>query len=66
MRIPKTVAQEVRSGEGDVVEAPEQDGATVIRAARPVYSLDALVEKITPHNRHGETDWGSPRGGEQW
>lgn len=66
LRLPKPMAHEVDIREGDTVEMSVQDGAIVIRVARPVYSLDELVEKITPRNRHGETDWGSPRGREQW
>jgi antitoxin component of MazEF toxin-antitoxin module len=29
-------------------------------------TLKALVEKITPENRHGEQDWGKPIGNEVW
>ena len=46
----------------DIVKA----GAIVIRPSRPTYSLDKLVSRITPTNRHGESDWGGPQGGEAW
>lgn len=29
-------------------------------------SLQALVARITPQNRHPEVDWGKPRGREVW
>jgi len=29
-------------------------------------SLEDLVSKITVKNRHDESDWGAPRGGEAW
>jgi antitoxin MazE len=29
-------------------------------------TLDELVERITPENRHDETDWGEPEGREVW
>jgi antitoxin MazE len=66
LRLPKAVAQEAQVAEGDTVELSVQDGAIIVRAARPAYSLDELVAKITPRNRHTESDWGQPTGHEQW
>jgi len=34
--------------------------------SRPTYSLERLVAKITPQNRHNESDWGPPVGDEAW
>jgi antitoxin component of MazEF toxin-antitoxin module len=28
--------------------------------------LERLIARITKNNRHGETDWGSPVGKEEW
>jgi antitoxin MazE len=66
LRLPKAVAFEARVKEGDTVEVSVYDGAIVVRAARPSYSLKELVGKITPRNRHSETDWGEASGREQW
>jgi antitoxin MazE len=33
---------------------------------RRKYTLEELVSKITPKNRHPETDWGRPMGKEIW
>jgi antitoxin MazE len=30
------------------------------------YTLDELLEQITPDNIHGETNWGPPVGNEEW
>jgi antitoxin component of MazEF toxin-antitoxin module len=38
----------------------------MVRPTRPTYSIDTLVAKITPRNRHGESDWGAPVGHEPW
>jgi len=32
----------------------------------PELSLDDLVSRITPENRHGEIDMGEPVGNESW
>jgi antitoxin MazE len=66
LRLPRSVAQEAQLGEGDKVQVSVKAGAIVIRPSRPTYSLDKLVSRITPTNRHGESDWGGPQGGEAW
>jgi antitoxin MazE len=67
LRLPKSVALEAQLDEGDTVLVSVKDGAIVVRPARPTYSLDTLVAKITPRNRHGESDWGTtPVGHELW
>jgi antitoxin MazE len=66
LRLPKSVAREVRVDEGDTVEVSVDNGAIVIRPGRPRYSLDELVGRITTRNRHRETDWGMTVGHEVW
>ena len=52
-------------GEGSRVEAAEFDGRIVISAERPVYTLDELLEGITPDSMHDAFDWGEDRGRER-
>ena len=67
LRLPKAVALEARLGEGDTVMLSVRDGAIVAAPARPTYSIEALVAKMTRGNRHEETDWGpAPAGRELW
>ncbi len=67
IRIPKTCARELRLQEGAEVELTVADGRLVVTpTARPAYSLAELVAGITSDNRHDETDWGDPVGGERW
>jgi antitoxin MazE len=66
LRLPKSVAGDAQIAEGDTVDVSVEDGAIVIRPARPRYALAALVRKITPRNRHKEIEWGRPQGREQW
>jgi antitoxin MazE len=42
------------------------DGSIVLRPRHRKYSLDELVARIKPSNRHRETDWGTPQGKESW
>ena len=54
-RVPKSVAREVQLDEGDTVQVSVGNGAIVIRPSRSRYSLDELVRRITPKNRHDES-----------
>jgi antitoxin MazE len=66
VRLPKAVAAEARLDEGDAVDVSLESGTIVVRPARPTYSLSRLVSRITPRNRHKESDWGPPAGDESW
>jgi antitoxin component of MazEF toxin-antitoxin module len=53
--------------EGDEVSVEvEAPGIIVVRAQKNQPTLEDLVERITPKNRHSETDWGKPAGNEAW
>jgi antitoxin MazE len=66
LRLPKSLAREVRLDEGDTVHLSVDNGTIVIRPSRPRYTLDELVRRITPKNRHDESEWGGPLGNEVW
>jgi antitoxin MazE len=66
LRLPKAVALEAQVDDGDSVDVSVKNGAIVVRPSRPTYSLEDLVAKITPRNRHGETRWGPRVGKEEW
>lgn len=67
IRIPKALAERTRLSEGDQVTLePTDDGGLVIRPARPRYTLDELVDRITRKNTHEETAWGAAAGRETW
>jgi antitoxin MazE len=67
VRIPLAIAQQANLSEGDCVNlALDRDGGIVLRPARRKYELRDLVARISPKNRHRETDWGQPIGEESW
>lgn len=66
LRIPQAVARQIAVGEGDQVELAVDAGGLRVRPARPRYRLADLLRRVTPENRHEETDWGAPRGREVW
>jgi antitoxin MazE len=66
LRIPKSVAAEVDVHDGDAVDVSVHDGVIVVRPAATRYSINDLAARITPRNRHRETDWEGPMGNESW
>ena len=67
LRIPKSFAQQTSIKKGSSVSLTVKDGRMVMQPLkRRKYTLQELVSKITPQNRHPETDWGKPMGKEVW
>ena len=66
VRIPGTYAKDLHLEEGmDLDVVPVEEGL-LLRPQRQQPTLEDLVARITPENRHGETDWGPPVGRESW
>ncbi|MEM6280694.1 MAG: AbrB/MazE/SpoVT family DNA-binding domain-containing protein [Chloroflexota bacterium] len=63
IRLPKTIAEQLDLQDGAIVDVELRDDEIVIKRRR--YTLDDMLEQITPENVHGETDWGTPTGKEQ-
>jgi antitoxin MazE len=66
VRIPGPYAKDLHLKEGMELEVSMQKGKIILRPPTRVYTLEELVEGITPENRHGETDWGKAIGRESW
>ena len=67
VRIPAAVAAAAGLTAGRTIEVDIVEGKLVLRPDPDAKRLlDELVAKITPENRHGETDWGPPVGREVW
>lgn len=55
VRIPKAVAARVGLCGGERLEiSVDEDGALVLRSARPSFRLDDLLAGVTSANRHAE------------
>ncbi|NJM73867.1 MAG: AbrB/MazE/SpoVT family DNA-binding domain-containing protein [Scytonema sp. RU_4_4] len=67
IRIPQSLAKEIQVAEGSQVDIDVVNGSLVIQPRkRKQYSLDELVQGITPENRHVEVDSGVAVGNEVW
>ena len=67
LRIPKAFAQQTNIRRGSAVALSVERGRMVIKPMKPrKHTLKELVSKITPENRHSETDWGGSVGKEIW
>lgn len=66
VRIPLPVANELGLKIGSVVDVSVVDGKAVISPIKKKYTLDDLLEGVTPDLIDGEYDWGQPVGNEAW
>lgn len=67
IRIPQNLAKEIHLAEGVEIDLVVVDGALVIKPrSRRRYSLDELIEGITPENLHAEIDSGTAVENEVW
>jgi antitoxin MazE len=67
IRIPQNLAKEIHLAEGAEIDLGIVDGNLVVKPrTRKRYSLDELVNAITPENLHDEIDSGVAVGNEFW
>ena len=70
LRVPGAFAKEVGAAEGKKAELTVENGALVVKIARPRkrrrYTLEQLLDGITEENRHAAIAWGPPVGDEAW
>lgn len=66
LRIPREMLDALQVSEGDEVEMVVENGLLTVQPVHRKLSLESLVAKITPENRHKEIDWGKPVGSEVW
>ena len=66
VRIPKPAAETAKLKQGDEIEVVASPGKVELRSLHKKPTLAELVRKITPENRHDETDWGQAVGREVW
>lgn len=64
IRIPQVCAENCELFDGATVDIYVQDGKLIIR--RNKETLDELLQKVTPENRHEEIAWGEAMGSEAW
>jgi antitoxin MazE len=63
IRIPKSIAKELRLSEKSYVRMSISEGKILIRPI-PYYELDDLLAQISDENKHGEIDMGKGQGNE--
>jgi antitoxin MazE len=66
LRIPKSFAEESNLREDSPMDVTVRSGKLVVAIEGPQPSLEDLVAKITPSNRHSEVETGKAVGNEVW
>ena len=66
LRLPQSLAADLRLEDGSTVSLSVEDHALVVRPARVRYRLADLLAQTSPEAKRGETDWGDAKGSEIW
>ena len=67
VRIPRSVAKDIRLHQGSVVDIALIAGKIVVKPRRRQhYTLAQLLRGVTKRNRHAARDWGGRVGQEVW
>lgn len=66
IRIPLAYAKGLRMDADSDVELAMVDGSLVVTKVGDDAALAALLARVTPHNVHGEAEFGEPAGLETW
>ena len=67
VRIPQSVAKDIRLHQGSIVDVALVAGKIVVKPRRQQrYALAQLLRGVTKRNRHAELDWGRQAGQEVW
>jgi len=67
LRIPSSVAKDIRLRRGSEVELAVEEGRLIVKPAKKRKAgLAQLLKGVTKDNRHTEQDWGAPVGREAW
>jgi antitoxin MazE len=66
IRLPQTITQQVGLKQGDLVAISTEGNRIVLSPAKPRYTLDELLQNVTPDRQHDRMDWGESIGEESW
>jgi antitoxin MazE len=67
VRLPASIVAAAPINLDQPVDVREEVGRIIIeKLPQPAPDIDALIERITPENRHGEADFGAQAGLESW
>ena len=66
VKLPAQAVHSLDLHEGSRLDVTADHGKLVLTPSEAHPTLDALISRITPENRHDEIDWGPAVGKEVW
>jgi antitoxin MazE len=66
VRIPRIYAKALALEAGMEIEITRLKGGSLLSPKQPSYTLEGLLARVKPENRHNETQWGAVNGRELW
>ncbi len=64
LRLPKALTAEIGVSVGQKVEVRAEDGRIIVEPVRKTYTLEQLMENVTPEAMREAWDWGDDVGRE--
>jgi antitoxin MazE len=65
LRLPRSMAEQIGVGAGERVEIVAEGDRLIVRAAKPRWTLDDLLQNMTPERMSEAFDWGEDAGRER-
>lgn len=66
VRLPQSIVKQIGLEAGNTISISTEGNKIVLSPVRSTYSLQELLQDVTPDLQHQEVDWGEPEGDEVW
>lgn len=66
VRLPQSIVKQIGLEAGNTISISTEGNKIVLSPVRPTYSLQELLQDVSPDLQHQEVDWGDPEGDEVW
>lgn len=66
VRLPQAIAILMGLTEGTLLSISTDGHRIILSPEKPKYTLDELLQNVTPEMQHDECDWGEAVGEETW
>lgn len=66
VRLPSAIALQMGLTEGALLSIYTDGYRIILSPKKPKYTLDELLDNVTPEMQHDEYDWGEGVGEENW
>lgn len=66
VRLPQSIVKQIGLEAGNTISISIEGNKIVLSPVRPTYSLQELLQDVSPDLQHQEVDWCEPEGDKVW